>query len=183
MKTLLKNLYIIPVLLAILCVLATDSVGQSGRAKKNRNQTSRNILEVARKNRELSTFVKAVKAAELEEVLNGSGPFTVFAPSNAAFDSLPDGATKDLMQPENKEKLKEILLNHVVQGKYSSKNLENGQSFTAAGGQEMGISALGGKIMAGGVEVSKPDMAASNGIIHIVNRVIVPPAENTDANK
>jgi uncharacterized surface protein with fasciclin (FAS1) repeats len=183
MKIVMKKLYVISALLAVMSVLATDSLGQSRGARKNRKQPSVNILEVARKNRELSIFVEAVKAADLEEILNGSGPFTVFAPSNAAFDSLPEGATRDLMQPENKDKLKEILLNHVVKGKYNSKSLENGKTFEAAGGQEMGISALGGKIMAGGVEVSKPDITANNGVIHIVNRVIVPPAEGTDANK
>lgn len=180
MKALLKTVNIIAVLWIIACIGFTDSFGQS---KKNRSQASGSIVELARKNRQLSTFVKAIKAADLEEILEEAGPYTVFAPSNAAFDSLPEGATSDLMQPENKEKLKEILLNHVVEGKYNSKSLENGKTFKAAGGQELGISALGGKIMAGGVEVSKPDIAATNGVIHIVNRVIVPPAESTDANK
>ncbi len=176
---------ILIVLTTIVCVSQVQVFGQSGSNNKAQENKAGDILQVAKANPQLSTFVQAIQATGLEKTfsLDTKQTLTVFAPSNAAFDSLPSGAKEDLLKPENKAKLKEILLNHMVYGKYTSADLSNDQNLQTIGGKEIGISKLGGKIMAGGKDVNKADIAASNGVIHIINMVIVPPVEEADADK
>jgi uncharacterized surface protein with fasciclin (FAS1) repeats len=145
----------------------------------------KSLLDVAKANPQLSTFVQAVKAAGLEKTfdITAKQEFTVFAPSNAAFDSLPSGAREDLMKAENKEKLRNLLLSHVVSGRYKAADLTNEKTLQSLGGQEISISNLGGKIMAGGTDVEKAGIAAANGVIHIINVVMIPPVEEADADK
>lgn len=166
------------------CLFTEKGFSQNKNARNGKATKSGTLVEVASVNPQLKTFVKAFKSSGIIDSLNTTGStFTIFAPSNAAFDSLPDGAKEDLLKSENKDQLKAILRNHIVSGKISAKDLTNGKSYNAIGGQELGVSALGGKIMVGGVEVTKPNLVASDGIIHIVNKVIVPPSEPVDANK
>jgi uncharacterized surface protein with fasciclin (FAS1) repeats len=169
--------------LVILLLCTEQGFSQSRKARKEQSSNSQNLIKIASGNPDLKTFVKVFRASGLVDSLNNAGNFTVFAPSEAAFDSLPDGAKEDLLKPENIDQLKAILRNHIVIGKITASDLSNGKNFTSIGGQELGISALGGKIMVGGAEVTKPDLTASNGVIHIVNQVIVPPSEATDADK
>jgi uncharacterized surface protein with fasciclin (FAS1) repeats len=107
----------------------------------------------------------------------------VFAPSNAAFDSLPSGAKEDLLKPDNREKLRNLLLSHVVAGKYKAAELVNEQTLQSIGGTEIGITHLGGRVMAGGKDVNQADLSAANGVIHVINLVMVPPVEEADADK
>ncbi len=114
-----------------------------------------------------------MKAAGLTETLQGKGPFTVFAPTDAAFAELPQDALKDLMKPENKEVLVKILTYHVVQGQVLSTDLKAGEVKSVQGGP---ISVkLDGGVTVNDAKVLQPDVKASNGVIHVINKVILPP--------
>jgi len=132
-----------------------------------------NIVEIASGNKDFSTLVAAVVAAGLVETLNGNGPFTVFAPTNEAFAKLPAGTVEELLKPENKEKLVAILTYHVVAGKVMSKDLSNGQKAETVNGQEITVTIEDGdKIDA--ATVTAADLEASNGVIHVIDSVIMP---------
>lgn len=147
---------------------------------------SKNIIENAVNSKDHTTLVAAVKAAGLVETLESAGPFTVFAPTNEAFDMLPKGTVETLLKPENKDKLKAILTYHVVAGKISSKDLAdmikagNGTAElkTVAGGK-LWVMMKGKKIILkdenGGMSaVTIKDVNQSNGVIHVVDHVLLP---------
>jgi len=136
--------------------------------------TSGNIVEVASKNPKFSTLVAAIKAAGLVETLSGKGPFTVFAPSNEAFDALPAGTLDNLLKPENKQQLISLLTYHVVSGKVKSTDLKDGQNAKTVNGQEAKVSLKGGKAMVDNANVTQADISASNGVIHVIDKVIMP---------
>jgi uncharacterized surface protein with fasciclin (FAS1) repeats len=180
-----RNILILTIIGFALLASQEYVYGQSrNTGRKSGQGKEKSLLDVARAHPQLSTFVQAVKAAGLEKTfdITAKQDFTVFAPSNAAFDSLPSGAKEDLMKAENKEKLRNLLLSHLVYGKNKASDLTNEQTLQSIGGKEIGISNLGGKIMAGGKEVIQADIAAANGVIHIINVVMVPPVEEADAN-
>jgi uncharacterized surface protein with fasciclin (FAS1) repeats len=121
-----------------------------------------------------STLVAAVQAAGLVETLKGPGPFTVFTPTDAAFAALPAGTVEDLLKPENKDKLVAVLTYHVVPGKVMSTDLSEGLKATTVQGGEVTITLDGGPKV-NGAAISTPDVAASNGVIHVIDAVILPP--------
>ncbi len=121
-----------------------------------------------------TTLVAAVEAAGLVETLKGAGPFTVFAPTDAAFAALPAGTVEDLLKPENKDKLVAILTYHVVPGKVMSGDLTEGMMAKTVNGAEVTITLEGGAKV-NGAPVSAADIAASNGVIHVIDQVILPP--------
>jgi uncharacterized surface protein with fasciclin (FAS1) repeats len=121
-----------------------------------------------------TTLVAAVEAAGLVETLKGDGPFTVFAPTDAAFAALPAGTVEDLLKPENKEKLVSVLTYHVVPGKVMSTDLTEGMKAATVQGSEVTITLDGGPKV-NGATISAPDVAASNGVIHVIDAVILPP--------
>jgi uncharacterized surface protein with fasciclin (FAS1) repeats len=129
------------------------------------------IVEVASGNKDFSTLVAAVKAAGLVETLNSKGPFTVFAPTNAAFDKLPPGTVDALLK--DPAKLKAILTYHVVPGQVMAKDVKPGAAKTA-NGQSMMIAAKDGKVMVDAATVTATDVKASNGVIHVIDTVILP---------
>ncbi|WAC18974.1 fasciclin domain-containing protein [Luteolibacter sp. SL250] len=131
------------------------------------------VVEVASSDPQFSTLVAAVKAAGLAETLSGKGPFTVFAPTNDAFAKLPAGTVDSLLKPENKEKLTAILTYHVVPGKVMAADVKAGEVKTV-NGDTATISASGGKVMIDKATVTKTDIAASNGVIHVIDSVIMP---------
>ncbi|WP_026706743.1 fasciclin domain-containing protein [Flavobacterium frigidarium] len=145
-----------------------------------------NIVGVASSNEDFSTLVAAVKAAELVETLSSEGPFTVFAPNNAAFAKLPEGTVENLLKPENAEKLKSVLTYHVVAGKFDSAAVldaikdNNGKySVTTVQGETIVLSLNDGKVMltdanGGTSTVILADVAASNGVIHAIDTVVMP---------
>lgn len=137
-----------------------------------------NIVNIASDADNLSTLVAAVKAAGLVETLQGDGPFTVFAPTNAAFNKLPEGTVETLLKPENKDMLTRILTYHVVPGKVMSGDLEDGMTAETVEGSNLTIS-LGDNVMINKASVTKADIEASNGVIHIVDSVIMPPEEDS----
>lgn len=151
---------------------------------------AKNIVEVASSNDNVSTLVSAIAAGELVETLKGEGPFTVFAPDNNAFNNLPEGLLEALLKPENQEVLKKILAYHVVAGKLKAddliKAIEKGggtHTLTTVNGETLSASLLGDNVVltdAGGnkATVTSTDVEASNGLIHIVNAVVVPGSVN-----
>lgn len=133
------------------------------------------IVDTAVKAGQFNTLAKALTAAGLVETLKGKGPFTVFAPTDAAFAKLPAGTLDSLLKPENKAQLTKILTYHVVPGKVLSKDLA-GKSLAPATvqGQTVAIDATGKSVKVGGATVTKADIETSNGVIHVVDSVILP---------
>ena len=131
------------------------------------------IVAVASGNPDFSTLVAAVAAADLE-TLQGEGPFTVFAPTNAAFEALPAGILDKLLLPENKEVLVKILTYHVVAGKVMAADVTAGD-VPSVEGQTIAVTTNDGGVQVNGANVVATDVAASNGVIHVIDAVILPP--------
>jgi uncharacterized surface protein with fasciclin (FAS1) repeats len=131
------------------------------------------IVAVASSDADFSTLVSALRAADLVGPLQGKGPFTVFAPNNAAFAKLPPGALEDLLKPENKKKLAAILKNHVVEGKVMAADVKSGTVRTLDG-KKVEVAVENGKVGFGGAQVIATDIKASNGVIHIIDTVVMP---------
>ena len=135
-----------------------------------------NIVETAVSNGSFKTLVAAVTAAGLGETLSSAGPFTVFAPVDAAFASLPAGTVDTLVKPENKEKLTGILTYHVLAGKVKSTDLTDGMTAKTVNGEEVTIHLRDGKVFVNDAEVVIADVETSNGIVHAINKVLMPKA-------
>ena len=131
------------------------------------------IVEVASKGANFKTLVAAIKAAGLVDTLSGSGPFTVFAPTDAAFKKLPKGTLQKLLKPENKETLVKILTYHVVSGAVDSKAIKAGEVPTVEG-SSVKVTVKKGIIKVDKATVIKKDVKASNGIIHVIDTVLIP---------
>ncbi len=121
-----------------------------------------------------NTLVTAVKAADLVDTLKGKGPFTVFAPTDAAFAKLPPGTLQDLLKPENKAKLKGILTYHVVAGKVMAKDVMGLDSAKTVNGQTLTITKKDGGVMVDKAKVAKTDILCTNGVIHVIDTVLLP---------
>jgi len=160
MKKLLKSI-----------VLSALIIGLSFSVKAQ----NKNIVELAAGTESLSTLVTAVKAAGLVETLSGDGPFTVFAPTNEAFEALPAGTLESLLKPENKDQLIAVLTYHVIAAKVMSSDLKEGQKAKTVQGEEVMISLKGGASV-NGAKVAKADINASNGVVHVIDKVILPPS-------
>ena len=166
--------------LAALCALAVAGVTAQADHHKEmekkemmKDKMTGDIVAVAAGNPDFSTLVAAVKAAGLVETLQGDGPFTVFAPTNEAFAKLPAGTVDDLLKPENKEKLVKVLTYHVVSGKVMAADVKPGAVKTVEG-SEMMVKAEGDKVMVDSATVTATDIKASNGVIHVIDTVIMP---------
>lgn len=135
-------------------------------------QAEPDIVSIASSNESFSTLVQAVKAADLAETLQGDGPYTVFAPTNEAFAMLPDGLVEFLLQPENKDLLVDVLTYHVVSGDVRARDLETGSVESLNGG--LSIAVASNSVIVNNASVIQADVVASNGVIHAVNRVLLP---------
>jgi uncharacterized surface protein with fasciclin (FAS1) repeats len=137
---------------------------------------SKTVVEIAAGNKDFSTLVAAVKAAGLVETLSDKGPFTVFAPTNDAFAKLPKGTVEELLKPENKEKLAAILTYHVVAGKVMAADAIklDGKNAKTVNGQEIAIKVKEGKVMINDATVTAADIVGSNGVIHVIDTVLLP---------
>lgn len=122
----------------------------------------------------LTTLVTAVTAADLAGTLSGPGPFTVFAPPNSAFDALPAGTVATLTQPANKAQLTSILTYHVVPGRLMAADLRDGQVLTTVNGATLTVHRMGNTVMVGDATVTQADVTASNGVAHVINKVLMP---------
>ena len=143
---------------------------------------SANIVELAVATPDLSTLVVAVVAGGLVETLSGPGPFTVFAPTNEAFDLLPAGTIEFLLDPANIGALVNILTYHVVAGEAMAGSLCNGQSIETIQGQDVSVTIIGSRVFIDGSEVIAADVLASNGVVHLIDQVLLPAAELTKLN-
>jgi uncharacterized surface protein with fasciclin (FAS1) repeats len=134
------------------------------------------IVDLAATDDSLSTFNTAVEAAGLAETLSGPGPYTVFAPSNEAFEAIPEETRQTLLQPENQEQLRQVLSYHVVEGNLPSTQLQSGEVDTVAG-QPLNVQVDQGtqQVNVNDANVTQPNLQANNGVVHIVDRVIIPP--------
>ena len=132
------------------------------------------IVDVAAGVEDFSTLVAAVKAAGLVETLKGEGPFTVFAPTNEAFEKLPAGTLESLLKPENKEKLIADMTYHVFPGKVPASEAVKLKEAKTVQGQKLSLKATDAGLMIDGAKVIKPDVPASNGVIHVIDAVILP---------
>lgn len=135
---------------------------------------SKNIVEVAVGAGSFSILVDAVTAADLAATLSGEGPFTVFAPTDEAFAKLPPGTVQNLLKPENKEKLTSILLHHVVAGKVEAKDVVGLSEATLLSGKKLPIAVSEEGVRIGTAKVIATDVAASNGVIHVIDTVLIP---------
>ncbi|MBI5130999.1 MAG: fasciclin domain-containing protein [Rhodopseudomonas palustris] len=140
---------------------------------------SKNIVENAVNSKDHTTLVAAVKAAGLVKTLEGKGPFTVFAPTNAAFGKLPAGTVDTLVKPENKKQLTKILTYHVVPGKLAAADLTDGKKLTTVEGEVLTVKRMGDQVMlvdtkGGSSTVTIPNVNQSNGVIHVVDTVLMP---------
>lgn len=135
------------------------------------------IVDLAVATDSLSTLVAAVTAAGLVDVLSSEGPFTVLAPQNSAFDALPAGTVETLLETENLEQLQGVLANHVISGAALSTDLTDGMTVTTLAGEELLVEVSAeGEVTIGGATVVTADVEASNGVVHIIDTVIVPSA-------
>jgi uncharacterized surface protein with fasciclin (FAS1) repeats len=132
-----------------------------------------NIVETAVANGSFKTLVAAVTAADLATTLSGVGPFTVFAPVDAAFEALPVGTVETLVMPENKDQLSGILTYHVIAGKIMSGDLTDGMKAETVNGQEVTIHLKDGKVFVNDAELVIADLETSNGVVHAINKVIM----------
>lgn len=144
-------------------------------APKN-NSGNKDIVDTAVAAGSFQTLAKALQAADLVDTLKGPGPFTVFAPTDEAFAKLPAGTLDYLLKPENKDKLRAILTYHVVAGKVMSAKVVTLSSYKTVNGQELKITTMGSNVMVNNAHVVKADIPASNGVIHIIDTVLLPDA-------
>lgn len=136
---------------------------------------SKDIVDTAAAAGDFNTLLAAATAAGLVETLKGDGPLTVFAPTDAAFAALPAGTVDNLLKPENKAQLVKVLTYHVVAGKAEAKDVVGMDMVKSVEGSDIDITAEGGKVMVNDANVVTADIAASNGVIHVIDKVILPP--------
>ena len=159
-----KTRYIVIAALCI-CALGTNVWATS---------CDKDIVDTAVAAGSFTTLAKALTAAELIETLKSAGPFTVFAPTDEAFAKLPAGTLGDLLMPQNKAKLKGILTYHVVAGKVTAADVVKLQTAKTVNGQELKITVKDGTVMVDNAKVTKTDIMCTNGVIHVIDAVVLP---------
>lgn len=152
----------------------SQAVGQSGVQD---DMSQKNVVQVAAGSKDHTTLVTAVQAAKLVDALSNAGPFTVFAPTNAAFDKLPAGTVDGLLKPESIDDLTNILQYHVTVGVFKTESLSDGQVIGQVNGNDVTIGVKYGKVTVNGANIIA-SVPASNGIIHVIDAVLLPPAAN-----
>ena len=152
----------------------TPSATTSTTPTKETNMSNKDIVDTAVGAGQFKTLAAALGAADLIGTLKGPGPFTVFAPTDAAFAALPDGTVDDLLKPENKAKLASILTYHVVSGKVTSSDVVKLSEADSVGGPKLKITTEGGKVKINDATVTTADIETSNGVIHVIDKVLIP---------
>jgi uncharacterized surface protein with fasciclin (FAS1) repeats len=150
-----------------LAMVVTTSTQTAAQAQKD-------IVDTAVAAGSFNTLAKALTAAGLVDTLKGAGPFTVFAPTDEAFAKLPAGTVESLLKPENKDKLRRLLTYHVVSGKVMAADAMKVTSAKAVSGDTITVATKGGGVTVDSAKVVKADIAASNGVIHVIDSVIMP---------
>ncbi len=183
MKNVFKGVILLLILAGLGCspkpttegeIISTDQPDVSGQSSVDDNVSNPNVVQIAAGSADHSTLVTAVKAAELVDALSNAGPFTVFAPTNAAFDKLPAGTVEGLLTPEKKDLLIDILQFHVAVGVYKADQLSDGQSLGQVNGGNLKVSIKEGKTILNGKATIISSIRASNGIIHVIDEVLLP---------
>lgn len=175
----IRNLFALSLVVASAATLAAapgvhaSSPSPAPESAKTAAPAQKTIVDVAAEAGSFTTLIKALEAADLVKTLSDKGPFTVFAPTDEAFAALPKGTLDDLLKPENKEKLKRVLSYHVVSGELLSQDLKAGKLTTLAEAPVEIVVKDG--IQVNDAKVVTPDLKASNGVIHIIDKVILPP--------
>ncbi|MFT6195628.1 MAG: putative surface protein with fasciclin (FAS1) repeats [Cognaticolwellia sp.] len=164
----------IAVLSLMAASLAFMPAAFAGHHNEGEHGMKKDIVDVAAENGSFNTLVAAVKAAGLVDTLKGKGPFTVFAPTDEAFAKLPEGTVEMLLQPENKDKLAAILTYHVVSGKVMSTDVVKIDSAATVQGQMLMVEVVDGSVMINNAKVIMADVKASNGVIHVIDTVLMP---------
>ncbi len=159
---------------SLLAAMMTAVVATPVMAAHHEEAKAGTIVEVAAANADFETLVAAVKAAGLAETLSGEGPFTVFAPTDAAFAKLPAGTVENLLKPENKDKLVALLTYHVVSGKVLAADVVGLDNATTVNGAVADITVNGSTVKIDEATVTATDIKASNGVIHVIDTVIMP---------
>lgn len=162
--------------LTLAVLLAFSSVTVACDSDSSTADTQPSLLEVAESNG-FTTLIAAVEAAGLSDVLNSNGPFTVFAPTNEAFAKLPAGTIDELLKPENTAALADILTYHVVEGRVTSDQVVNLSTAKTVQGQNLKIEVADGTVRINDATVTAVDVEARNGVIHIIDSVLLPTAE------
>jgi uncharacterized surface protein with fasciclin (FAS1) repeats len=170
-----KKMKNISLSLITLVVFFTTSVFAQMDTKMVTNEVKNDIVQTAISAGNFTTLATALTEAGLVDALKGDGPFTVFAPTDEAFKNLPDGALEGLLK--DKEALKNVLLYHVVSGKVSSKEVVDLDKATTLNGSDLKIKTSDGKVMINDAQVTSADVMASNGIIHVIDKVLLPPTK------
>lgn len=168
MSTLIKR---VTGLIILVTLLASTTLFAGGHASK---ENTKDIVDIAASNQDFATLVAAVKAAGLVDTLKGEGPFTVFAPTNAAFAKLPEGTVDNLLKPENREQLVNILTYHVVSGAVMAEDVVKLTQAPTVQGQSATVKVSDDGVMIDNATVLKTDIKASNGVIHVIDSVIIP---------
>jgi len=153
----------------------TAAAKDGGQSTVQDDISEKNVVQIAEGSKDHSTLVKAVVAGELVDALSNAGPFTVFAPTNEAFDKLPAGTLDNLLKPENKADLQSILQYHVSLGVFKTENMQGGQTIGQVNGDNITLSVKDGKVTVNGTAHVIASIPASNGIIHVVDAVLLPP--------
>lgn len=169
----MKSYFFVIGLLTIL--LPVTAIGGSyTKTGTDMTSGSMDVVDMAAHTGQFNTLVAAIQAADLEEVLRGEGPFTVLAPTDQAFAKLPAGTVEDLLKPENKEKLQAILTYHVIPGRVYAKDVMAMESGKTVNGEEVRFKTEGGSVYANDAVVTQTDIEATNGVIHVIDTVIMP---------
>jgi uncharacterized surface protein with fasciclin (FAS1) repeats len=185
METIFKSILISGIVLSTACgssstsentssSSATETPAQSGQSGVQDDVSNPNVVQVAVGSKDHTTLVAAVKAGELVDALSNAGPFTVFAPTNAAFDALPAGTVESLLTPEKKDALIDILQYHVSVGVYKLENLQDGQSIGQVNGGNVIVTKKGEDYFVNGKAKILGTVVASNGIIYVIDQVLIP---------
>ena len=156
-----------------------SSGGGAATTQEQAPSTQQNVQDVvalAQDTTDLSTLVTAVSTAKLVDTLQGKGPFTVFAPTNAAFEKLGDKQVQSLLEPENRDQLTKVLTYHVVPGTLTAADLSDGQKLETVAGETLTVKVDGDTVMVGDASVVQPDVEASNGVVHVIDSVLTPKA-------
>ncbi|MBS1951851.1 MAG: hypothetical protein OJF59_001496 [Cytophagales bacterium] len=153
-----------------------DAPLAGGESAVKDDVSEKNVVQVAVSSADHTTLVTAVKAAELVDALSNAGPFTVFAPTNEAFNQLPAGTVEGLLKPEKKSDLQNILQYHVAVGVYHLENLADGQTLGMVNGDNVTFAVKDGKVTINGAAI-KGTVKGSNGIVHVIDKVLLPPTK------
>jgi uncharacterized surface protein with fasciclin (FAS1) repeats len=172
---------VVPVLALGVAACGNDdeSAGSGGAATSQQQapsmqESAQDIVGLAQGTPNLSTLVTAVSTADLVETLQGTGPYTVFAPTDAAFEELGNDQVQSLLEPDNRDQLQSILTYHVVPGKLTASDLSDGQELETVAGETLTVQIDGDEVAVGDATVVEPNVEASNGVVHVIDTVLTP---------